>query len=91
VVKEADAVSALGNLLSFPQMFLSGAFWPIELMPSFMQQVAQLIPLYHFHNALRSTLIMSNPEPAAASLAVVVATTVLAVCLAIAATRWKNF
>jgi ABC-2 type transport system permease protein len=91
VVKEADAVSALGNLLSFPQMFLSGAFWPMELMPSFMQQVAQLVPLYHFHNALRSTLIMSNPEPAAASLAVVVATTVLAVCLAIAATRWKDF
>jgi len=91
VIKEADAVSAAGNLLSFPQMFLSGAFWPIELMPAFMQQLAKFVPLYHFHNALRSSLIASNLEPAITSLAVVVATTGLAVSLAIAGTRWKDF
>ena len=91
LVKEADAVSALGNLLAFPQMFLSGAFWPIELMPEFMQQLVHFIPLYHFHNTLRSSLIMSNLEPVITSLTIVLAITVLAVSLAIVGTRWKDF
>jgi len=64
--------------------------WPIELMLSFMQQVAQCIPLYYFHNALRHTLILSAPAQALASMIVVVATATLAVTTAIIAAKWRD-
>ncbi len=91
VLKEADAVSAAGNLLAFPQMFISGALWPIELMPAYMQQLAQYTPLFHFHNALRHALVLSAPEQAASSIIILVATTVAVVLLALVGTRWKDF
>ena len=90
-IRDADAVTAAGNLLTFPQMFLSGAFWPIELMPPIMQQIAQYTPLYHFHNALRHTLITGSLEQATTSVVIVVAVTALAVMLAVALTKWKDF
>jgi ABC-type multidrug transport system, permease component len=91
VLKEADAVSAASNLLAFPQMFISGAFWPIELMPTYMQQLAQYTPLYHFHNALRYALVLSSPEQAVASIMIVIGITVAATLLAILGTRWRDF
>ncbi len=91
VLKEADAVSAASNLLAFPQMFISGAFWPIELMPAYMQQLAQFTPLFHFHNALRYALVQSTPEQAVASITILVGATVAATLLAILGTRWRDF
>lgn len=35
----------LGNLVSFPMMLLSGAFFPMYLFPEWLQQIAVFIPL----------------------------------------------
>jgi len=37
--------SAVANALMFPMMFLSGVFFPLFLMPSIMQRIAEFIPL----------------------------------------------
>jgi ABC-2 type transport system permease protein len=91
LIKEADALAAASNLLAFPQMFISGAFWPLELMPPYMQQLAQYTPLFHFHNSLRYALVLSTPEQAAPSLIVVIGIAVAAILLAIVGTRWRDF
>ncbi len=91
LIKEADAISAASNLLAFPQMFISGALWPLELMPPYMQQLAQYTPLFHFHNSLRYALVLSTPEQAAPSLIVVIGIAVAAILLAIVGTRWRDF
>jgi len=38
VIKDVEATSGAGNAIGFPMMFLSGAFWPIEMMPATFKQ-----------------------------------------------------
>ncbi len=74
--KSADAASAIANVVYFPMMFLTGTFFPLELMPGFMQTVSRFLPLTYFNEGLRDTLIFGNITGALANLAVV---TVLAI------------
>jgi ABC-2 type transport system permease protein len=43
----------LGNLVSFPMMFLSGIFFPRFLMPEWLQQITTFIPLSPAIDGLR--------------------------------------
>ena len=43
----------LGNLVSFPMMFLSGVFFPRFLMPDWLQHISALIPLSPAIDGLR--------------------------------------
>ncbi|MEM3102346.1 MAG: ABC transporter permease [Candidatus Caldarchaeum sp.] len=91
VVREAEAATALGNMLSFPMMFLSGAFWPLEIMPEFLQEAAKYVPLYYFHAALRETLVKWSVSAALAPSLVLLAMAVVGMSLAIFTTRWRDF
>jgi len=53
VAKTQQAVMAVGNLVIFPQIFLSGIFYPIESMPALMQPIAKLLPLSFISTAMR--------------------------------------
>lgn len=53
VAKTQQSIQAIGNLVIFPQIFLSGIFYPIESLPGFMQPVASVLPLSFVANALR--------------------------------------
>lgn len=58
VAKTQQAVGAVGNLVIFPQLFLSGVFFPIEAMPGLIQPFARLLPLSYVSTSLRE--IASN-------------------------------
>ena len=53
IAKTQQAVMAVGNIVIFPQIFLSGVFYPIESMPGFIQPLAHLLPLSYVATALR--------------------------------------
>ena len=53
IVKTQQAVMVVGNLVIFPQMFLSGVFYPIESMPELIQPIANLLPLSFVSTAMR--------------------------------------
>lgn len=57
LAKTQQAIMALGNLVTFPQMFLSGIFYPIDILPEWIQPVAQLLPLSFLADALRAIII----------------------------------
>jgi ABC-2 type transport system permease protein len=44
-------------LVVVTQILLSGAFWPIEAMPGWLQPIAWLMPLTHANRALRDVMI----------------------------------
>ena len=48
-----QAVMAVGNIVIFPQIFLSGVFYPIESMPELVQPIASLLPLSFVSAAMR--------------------------------------
>ncbi|MEP7181967.1 MAG: ABC transporter permease [Betaproteobacteria bacterium] len=70
--KEAESASAVANAFLFPMMFLSGTFFPVEMMPAFLQAFAKLLPLYYVNEALRAAMIFVD-DPATLRLAGVAA------------------
>ncbi|MGA7076162.1 MAG: ABC transporter permease [Halobacteriota archaeon] len=50
--------------LTFPMMFLSGVFFPLQQMPQFMQIISQLLPLTYAVSALRRVVVLGAGIPA---------------------------
>jgi len=89
-VKDVEAAAGIGNAIAYPLMFLSGAFWPLDLMPAYLQSVAKFSPVYHFHDALREIMIYQHPENAITGFAVLALLAVVFTCAAIKLTKWKD-
>jgi ABC-2 type transport system permease protein len=53
LAKTQQAVMAVGNIVIFPQIFLSGIFYPIESMPELIQPIAQILPLSFVSTGMR--------------------------------------
>jgi len=48
LIRSADGVSAVVNVVILPMAFLSGAFGPTRDFPAFLQAVADVLPLTYF-------------------------------------------
>ncbi len=57
LAKTQQAIMAMNMLLTWPQMLLSGIFYPIDAMPSVVQPLANLLPLSFVVNGLRGVAI----------------------------------
>lgn len=90
VIKDVEAASGAGSAIAFPMMFLSGAFWPLEMMPSYMQTIAKCLPLYYFHDGLRNIMILDNLSGAYVPFLVIGTLAVIFISIAIKITKWKE-
>ncbi|HEX5465103.1 MAG TPA: ABC transporter permease [Candidatus Limnocylindrales bacterium] len=85
-----EAANGITQVVQVPMMFLSGIFFPIALMPSWMKGIATILPLTYLGDALRQTMVGGSPfVPLAVGLAILAGW--LVVCLAISARffRWQ--
>jgi ABC-2 type transport system permease protein len=57
IAKSQPAIMAIGNVVTFPQMFLSGIFYPIDILPKLIQPVAEVLPLSFLVTALRELMV----------------------------------
>jgi ABC-2 type transport system permease protein len=57
IAKTQQAVMAIGNIVIFPQIFLSGVFYPIESMPELIQPIASVLPLSFISTGMREIAI----------------------------------
>jgi len=89
-IKDVEAASAVGNAIAFPMMFLSGTYFPLELMPSFVQTISKVMPLTYFSEGLKHAMIYKNPEGVYANLAIVAVLAVIFIILGSLLTRWKE-
>lgn len=48
-VNTVEAVAAVCNAIMVPMAFLSGAFFPLAMMPEFLQNIARCLPLYYLN------------------------------------------
>ena len=90
LAKDSESASAIANAIGFPMMFLSGTFFPLEMMPDFLQGIAKVLPLTYMSEGMRNTMIYGNEVGALMNLAVVL---VLGIIFYIAASklmRWKE-
>jgi ABC-2 type transport system permease protein len=59
--KTEESVFGITSVLNFPMMFLSGIFFPLEIMPDWIRPVVQAIPLTYLGDALRQTMVGAPP------------------------------
>jgi ABC-2 type transport system permease protein len=60
---EQETAMTIMMTLQFPMIFLSGAFFPIQQMPGWLQAVSQVIPLTYAIQALRKVIILGAGLP----------------------------
>lgn len=53
IVKSDTSIPLLINLFGFPQMMLSGTFFPIEVFPEWLQTICKILPLTQYNTAIR--------------------------------------
>ena len=58
IATEQETATQLLFMFQFPMLFLSGVFFPILMMPRFMQYIAKLIPLTYAITALRKVMVL---------------------------------
>ena len=85
-----ESAGVLGNIITFPMMFLSGTFFPVSLFPSWLVPVAHVLPLYYVIDGLSNAMVFNNPSAVYPDLLVVL---VLGVFFFVIATRvfsWRE-
>ncbi|TXH20182.1 MAG: ABC transporter permease [Chitinophagaceae bacterium] len=54
LAKNDTSIPLLINLFGFPQMLLSGTYFPISIFPKWLQNICELMPLTQFNDAMRN-------------------------------------
>jgi ABC-2 type transport system permease protein len=90
VSKSTETASVVGNIITFPMMFLAGTFFPISLMPTYLQHVAHILPLFYIIDGLNGVMIYSNYAQAAVDLVVVTAITIVFFAAAVKLFKWRE-
>jgi len=90
VAKEAESAVAAANVIMFPMMFLSGSFFPLEMMPGFLQKFARVLPLYYVNEGLRASMVFVDHGAPLGYAAVVAGVAAGVFVLGIRATRWEE-
>ena len=90
VSKSEESASVIGNVITFPMMFLSGTFFQISIMPIWLQNVAHVLPLYYIIDGINSVTIYSNYSSAVIDLIVSSAVTIAIFVLMLFEFSWKE-
>ena len=90
VSNSPESAAVVGNLVTFPMMFLSGTFFPVSGMPDYLQTVAHVLPLYYMIDGLNNVMIYGNYGPALFDGALLLALAVVVFALAVRFFRWRE-
>ena len=81
--------AAIANAIGFPMMFLAGSFFPLDLFPSYLRTVANVLPLTYINEGLRATMVLGNDTTALLDLAVTAVIGVVFFFIAARGLSWK--
>ena len=85
-----ESAAVVGNLVTFPMMFLSGTFFPVASMPMYLQGVAHVLPLYYMIDGLNNVMIYGNYGPALFDAGILVVLSIIVFALAVRFFRWRE-
>ena len=90
LVKDPEAANGLGNAIAFPMMFLSGTFIPLAMMPSYLQTLARVLPLFYFQDGLQAAMVTGDSSTALTDFAVMGALALVFILLGSYVTSWRE-
>ena len=90
ISKSTETASVVGNIITFPMMFLAGTFFPISLMPMYLQYFSHVLPLFYIIDGLNGVMIYGNYAQAAIDLVVVAVITIVFFVAAARLFKWRE-
>lgn len=90
VTKSVETASVLGNIITFPMMFLSGTFFPISTMPEYLRNFAHVLPLFYIVEGLNNVMVYNNIGAALIDIAVTLVITVVVFVAAAKVFKWRE-
>ncbi len=88
--KSVESASVLGNIITFPMMFLSGTFFPISIMPEYLRSIAHGLPLFYIIEGLNNVMVYGNYTAALADIAVIAIVAIVIFVAAAKLFRWRE-
>jgi ABC-2 type transport system permease protein len=90
LTKSPETAAVLGNVITFPMMFLSGTFFPISFMPGYLQSVAHVLPLFYVIEGLNNVMLFGNNMAALVDIGVVLVITLIVFVAAAKLFKWRE-
>ncbi len=90
VSKSVESASVLGNIITFPMMFLSGTFFPLSTMPHYLQSFAHVLPLFYVVEGLNNVMVYGNINSALLDIAILGIITAVFFVAAAKLFKWRE-
>ncbi len=90
ITKNPETAGVIGNVVTFPMMFLSGTFFPIAFMPQYLQTFAHVLPLFYVVEGLNNVMVYENYLGAVVDIAVIAVIAVIIFVLAVKLFKWRE-
>ena len=90
ITKNPETAGVIGNIVTFPMMFLAGTFFPISIMPQYLQNIAHILPLYYIVEGLNNVMVYANYTGAVIDIAVVGIITIVIFAAAVKLFKWRE-
>jgi ABC-2 type transport system permease protein len=90
VAKTPESAALIGNIITFPMMFLSGTFFQVSSFPPALQSFAHILPLYYVIDGMNQVMLFSNATRALTDVVIVLVGSVVVFLLAIRFFQWRD-
>ncbi|GII93653.1 ABC transporter permease [Sinosporangium siamense] len=91
VAKTAEGASGIANLVVLPMAFLSGAFFPMEGAPSWLQAVSQVMPLRYLNEGMIDVMVRGQgPSAVLMEMGVLLGFTAVVSIIVVKVFRWDD-
>jgi len=88
-VKTEQAAIPIINVITMPMMFLSGTFFEVSHMPSFIEPVVKILPLTYLNDGLRQIMVAGTPSHSMTTdIAIMAGWAVICLAITIRFFRW---
>ena len=61
-ISRQETLSVVCNLITFPMAIISGLWWPLNILPSWIQPIGKIMPTYFANDILTKTLLNQKIE-----------------------------
>src|SRR5580658_3458828 len=90
VAKTPESAALIGNIITFPMMFLSGTFFAVSMFPPGLQVVARVLPLYYVIDGMDQVMLFQNTTRALFDVGVVTILAAIIFALAVRFFQWRD-
>jgi ABC-2 type transport system permease protein len=90
VTRTPETAAVVGNVVTFPMMFLSGTFFPVSSFSPPLQVFAHVLPLYYVIDGMDQVMLFGNQARALTDVVIVLIGAIVVFIAAVSVFRWRD-